>query len=418
MSNKSDFVLQSLQGVSIKKDVAFRRNELSFFLFQLFFSALLKIRPSFEGDFFKPIIAKEPALTRMMATKTDKKFTKSGIERLISFVWEINLSDWTPYDFSYLHETLVGYRTESQDEKLLLIRDRFLRKKGGVFFTPDSLVQLMLDTTLEPIASGKRRLHGASILDPACGAGVFLTGAFDRLRGKHNYTSRDAIQLLCGTDINYASVWISKFNLFALYLKNRPKAEENIALPYIDHHFAVGNSLIGTTAQQISGGVRTENIKAIGRDNKKITAELRKKNRSEREILSVDITRMTNNRLFVSRLFSALNAIPQQTTTDVQNALRLHYSIVSTRQYQELLWLYNLHTALFFWPKSADTLKEDAPDLDWHSVKSNFVTHELFCQYAKKPFKMPEVVAKLVHNISKKYAFIHWELAFPRNIAM
>src|SRR5690606_8463763 len=63
-------------------------------------------------------------------------------------------------------------------------------KTTGSYYTPDSLVQVLLDTALEPVIAETvsknpedpiEALLGLSIVDPACGSGHFLLAAARRL---------------------------------------------------------------------------------------------------------------------------------------------------------------------------------------------------------------------------------------------
>ncbi|MBL0195275.1 MAG: N-6 DNA methylase [Myxococcales bacterium] len=64
------------------------------------------------------------------------------------------------------------------------------RKTTGSYYTPDSLVQVLLDSALEPViadtiaknpGNAVEALLGLSIVDPACGSGHFLLAAARRL---------------------------------------------------------------------------------------------------------------------------------------------------------------------------------------------------------------------------------------------
>ena len=66
------------------------------------------------------------------------------------------------------------------------------RKLTGSYYTPDSLVQSLLDTALEPVIASAIRLNKEqpveallkiTIIDPACGSGHFLLAAARRLAG-------------------------------------------------------------------------------------------------------------------------------------------------------------------------------------------------------------------------------------------
>jgi len=55
------------------------------------------------------------------------------------------------------------------------------RKSGGVYYTPEPIVDFIVRRTLGPLCEGLSpdRLAGLRVLDPACGAGSFLLGAYE-----------------------------------------------------------------------------------------------------------------------------------------------------------------------------------------------------------------------------------------------
>jgi len=73
---------------------------------------------------------------------------------------------WRLYSFNDLPVELISN-----------IYEEFLGKQPGVVYTPPYLVNLLLDETM-PISNGETDFK---ILDPACGSGVFLVGAYRRL---------------------------------------------------------------------------------------------------------------------------------------------------------------------------------------------------------------------------------------------
>ena len=78
------------------------------------------------------------------------------------------------------------------------------RKRHGVVYTPPEIVALILDNALPREAD---KLAGASVCDPACGAGAFLAGAAHRLLGRLN---RDealaALGRMAGYDIDREAI--------------------------------------------------------------------------------------------------------------------------------------------------------------------------------------------------------------------
>ncbi len=96
------------------------------------------------------------------------------------------------------------------------LRAKEQRKRTGQFFTPPELVSLALESLVV------RAEEGFRILDPACGSGLFLLGAYDRLSKAYQeqgVTPEDAHRLilsrhLCGMDLDPIAVVLAEMNLF------------------------------------------------------------------------------------------------------------------------------------------------------------------------------------------------------------
>ncbi|MCC6921064.1 MAG: Eco57I restriction-modification methylase domain-containing protein [Alphaproteobacteria bacterium] len=157
------------------------------------------------------------------------------------------------------------------------------RKRDGVYYTPEWVVNLLVEQTLTPwfeaakAACGYRVIDGAAesaeaagaylarlramrIVDPACGSGAFLISAFRRLLQERLALERERrggnggmtgevgeTQIIAdilasniyGVDINPASVEIAKL---ALWLHS---ARADTPLSSLDHTIRCGNSLVG-----------------------------------------------------------------------------------------------------------------------------------------------------------------------------
>lgn len=103
----------------------------------------------------------------------------------------------------------------------------FARKKYALLQTPDFVEEFILDRTLTP-ALEERPLEGFTMIDPTCGSGHFLLGAFHRLVTeweKHapalNPAERaeKAMEAIHGVDINPFAVAISQFRLTVAYMQ-------------------------------------------------------------------------------------------------------------------------------------------------------------------------------------------------------
>lgn len=153
------------------------------------------------------------------------------------------------------------------------------RKRDGVYYTPEPVVNYLVEETLSPwfadaraecgydaadlsetaIDAYEARLKGVKIVDPACGSGAFLISAFRRLLDERIAIARDRENLsgvkgavaeqaiiaeilknnIYGVDINPAAVEIGKL---ALWLHS---ARANSPLSSLDHTIRCGNSLVG-----------------------------------------------------------------------------------------------------------------------------------------------------------------------------
>ncbi len=101
------------------------------------------------------------------------------------------------------------------------------KKTYALLQTPEFVEEFILDRTLTP-ALNDRALDGFKMIDPACGSGHFLLGAFDRLldRWSREYPglgSRERVQkaldAVWGVDINPFAVAIAQFRLTVAALK-------------------------------------------------------------------------------------------------------------------------------------------------------------------------------------------------------
>ena len=104
---------------------------------------------------------------------------------------------------------------------------QYAKDKFALYQTPVFVEEFILDRTLTP-ALKDRPLEGLKLIDPTCGSGHFLLGAFDRLvdlwhreapglevRARVN----KALESIYGVDLNPFAVAIAKFRLIVAALK-------------------------------------------------------------------------------------------------------------------------------------------------------------------------------------------------------
>jgi len=126
-----------------------------------------------------------------------------------------------------------------------------VRKRYALLQTPDFIEAFILDRTLEP-AIEKFGLDDADLIDPTCGSGHFLLGAFDRFydhvrRAKPALSERqaaaEALDKVYGADINPYAVAIAKFRLTLSFVDKGGYAKLSEA-PQLPLHVAVADSLL------------------------------------------------------------------------------------------------------------------------------------------------------------------------------
>ena len=117
--------------------------------------------------------------------------------------------------------------------------------------TPVFVEEFILDRTLEP-ALKERPLEGFRLVDPTCGSGHFLLGAFDRLLDRWNRHApgleiqarvQQALDAIHGIDLNPFAIAVARFRLTVAALKASGLTSLEKA-PAFTFHLAVGDSLI------------------------------------------------------------------------------------------------------------------------------------------------------------------------------
>lgn len=142
------------------------------------------------------------------------------------------LSLFSLYDFNIIPVELI-----SNIYEILLGKET--RDKDNAFYTPNYLVEYILDKTVTKTLKEKSSF---TILDPSCGSGVFLVDSYRRIiqenLGENPYCEDDALlkQLLTnniyGIDINEEAIDVTIFSLYLTILDYKdPKTLSEFILP-------------------------------------------------------------------------------------------------------------------------------------------------------------------------------------------
>jgi hypothetical protein len=179
------------------------------------------------------------------------------------------------------------------------------RKLTGSYYTPDSLVQELIKSALEPViaqtvkANPERpveALLSLTICDPACGSGHFLLSAARRLADEvalhraaaereggaptpadYRHALRDVVsRCIYGVDKNPMAIQLAKTALWLeAYSPDRP-------LSFVDHHLRIGDALLGVLDPKVlEQGIPDEAYTALSGDDKEVAKALKKQNKAD-----------------------------------------------------------------------------------------------------------------------------------------
>lgn len=170
------------------------------------------------------------------------------------------------------------------------------RKVSGSYYTPDSLVQCLLDSALDPVLDRAEAEGGAdailelNVIDPACGSGHFLLGAARRMATRvaqlrnpdapdYNAAMRDVVRgCIHGVDRNPMAIELAKV---ALWIES---VEPGKPLGFLDANIQCGDSLLGVfDLQALEEGIPDDAYKPLTGDDKDTAKYFAKQNKDEKK---------------------------------------------------------------------------------------------------------------------------------------
>jgi len=152
--------------------------------------------------------------------------------------------------------------------------DEGVRKRYALLQTPDFVEAFILDRTLTP-ALAERGVDGLTLIDPTCGSGHFLLGAFERLReawkeadpaGGPETWAFKAVHQVYGADINPYAVAIARFRLVLAYV-DAAEVRDLDEAGDLRLNLAVADSLLpveGAVQQELAAAVPQQQRAAWG----------------------------------------------------------------------------------------------------------------------------------------------------------
>ena len=231
-----------------------------------------EVNADLNGDIFKPHACERAnvdsnllaeIIENLYFPKSRYRFDAIGVELLGS-----------------IYERYLGSTIRVTPQRVKVEEKPAVRKAGGVYYTPKYIVDYIVKNTVGKVIEGKtpRQIEKIKILDPACGSGSFLLGAYRYLLDYHlEYYRKHAKEAqtqffdfyhkvgpedlslplrtkamilrnnIFGVDIDPQAVEITMMSLYLKALEGErgllPKKQH--LLPPLSNNIKCGNSLIG-----------------------------------------------------------------------------------------------------------------------------------------------------------------------------
>lgn len=351
---------------------------------------------------------------------------KVGLER-------VNWRDMGPEELGGVYESLLELVPRINLERRMFTfatgaetRDD-TRKKTGSYYTPEGLVQVLLDSALEPVIEGKLASHPdqpvealleLTIVDPSCGSGHFLLAAARRLAAhiarlqsdgtpsprEYRHALRQVIsRCIYGVDLNPLAVELCKVSLWM------EAVEPGLPLTFLDSHIRHGNALFGATPALMDEGIPDSAWTALEGDDKKTAKALKKRNKQQRSgQLGLELGWLPSaagDIGDVTRAMQALDATLDVTLPKLLDKQTRWQEILASDAYKQERMVADIWCAAFVWPKQSGPGEDAAP------------TQELWRGIRDTGGQPPALTLETATSLSEQYRFFHWHLAFAPVLA-
>lgn len=374
--------------------------------------------------------------------ETARLRNRAFMEALYRLSWLSDKAGMVPVNWRAMETEELGSVYESllelqpqlgDDGKTLVFASETSEQKGnqrkttGSYYTPDSLVQLLLDTTIDPVLSEREAqasdpaegLLKLTVIDPACGSGHFLLAAARRIAtrvARHRaggipsaadfrHALREvACRCLYGVDRNPMAVELTKVALWIEALEpGRP-------LAFFDAQIRCGDSLIGVFDRaMLREGLPDEAYKPLTGDDKELSRRYARLNKEQRDRAKghPQLFKNWSPPEILAERDHKLKEMAQDDLASVEAKARGFEAIRTSDDWRRLKTasdLYisaNFYMAAFFTPKAASATGMDAMPLTEHVWQA---------AGGQAPAEHLSQGAALT---SEKVSAFHWFIEFP-----
>ncbi len=299
------------------------------------------------------------------------------------------------------------------------------RKTSGSYYTPDSLVQALLDSALDPVLDRVESeaedpaaaLLGVTVIDPACGSGHFLLAAARRIATRlaharsggvasaedYRHALRDVTRsCIYGVDRNPMAVELTKV---ALWIET---VEPGKPLGFLDANIRCGDSLLGIyDLEVLREGIPDAAYKPLSGDDKVVAKDFEKRNKEQRA---------GQGTLFgaaaglpapppLAAPTRRLRSLPEDTRAQIDEKRRQFAQAAQERERARWRQAADAYIAAFLVPKT----RKEAPSLETATIPT---TADVYKLITGDSVVYGPRVGRIQQLVDAALPF-HWPLEFP-----
>lgn len=365
---------------------------------------------------------------------------RAFMEALYRLSWLADKTGMVPVNWRAMETEELGSVYESllelqpqlgNDGKTLLFASEAAEQKGnqrkttGSYYTPDSLVQALLDTALDPVLDKTeaeandpaKALLKLSVIDPACGSGHFLLAAARRIATRlariraegtpsmedFRHALRDVARCcIHGVDRNPMAVELTKV---ALWIET---VDPGLPLGFFDAQIRCGDALLGVfDLKVLEDGIPDAAYKPLIGDDKDIASIYRKINAAAKTgqggfDFSTGLNKLPEIKPFAVD-FSGFRELPEDTLDEIGAKAARFKELRKKQDFVRAKAACDLFIAAFLLPKTGN-----APT--GPSERTVPTTEEIWMALNQGKIRNAMVDAPKVAREARAF---HWPLEFP-----
>lgn len=306
------------------------------------------------------------------------------------------------------------------------------RKISGSYYTPDSLVQELIKSALEPVIEERVKqnpdnptdaLLAIRVIDPACGSGHFLLAAARKLAERlaqlrapegavkpkdYRQALHDVIRnCIFGVDRNPMALELART---ALWIEGFAEGEP---LSFLDHHLQCGDALLGLMdLKALELGIPKDAFKPLSGDDNQVCKVLAKQNAAELKDLQKKLTAKAFKQVdeFINKdngldALKVIEAMPERTTKQIAAKEQAYQQFLTQATESPLRHAADMLLGAFLINKTAQN-QQQVP-----------TTASVILELLGENSSLQQQKRVLAAQVCQKGYVLHWPLAFPQVFA-